>query len=42
LIDVSGFREYYNPHTGEGGGANEFCWPGLVLDMIDRHGLDNG
>jgi hypothetical protein len=41
LIDVSGFCEYYNPHTGEGGGVKEFCWPGLVLDMIERHGLQD-
>jgi glycogen debranching enzyme len=42
LIDASGFREYYNPHTGEGGGVKEFCWPGLVLEMIERHGIENG
>jgi len=33
LIKKSGFREYYNPKTGEGLGANHFTWGGLVLDM---------
>lgn len=33
LIEKSGFREYYHPHTGEGLGAHEFTWGGLVLDM---------
>jgi glycogen debranching enzyme len=34
LIEKSGFREYYNPLTGEGLGAKNFTWGGLVLDMI--------
>ena len=34
LIRKSGFREYYNPLTGEGYGAKDFTWSGLVLDMI--------
>lgn len=34
LIEISGFREYYNPFTGEGHGARDFTWSGLVLDMI--------
>ncbi|MDX5422516.1 MAG: trehalase-like protein [Hymenobacteraceae bacterium] len=34
LISMSGFREYYDPYTGEGHGAREFTWSGLVLDMI--------
>lgn len=34
LIQKSGFREYYNPFTGEGHGAKSFTWCGLVLDMI--------
>lgn len=33
LIKRSGFREYYHPHTGEGLGAPNFTWGGLVLDM---------
>ncbi len=36
LIDKSGFREYFNPFTGEGYGAHNFTWAGLVLDMIHR------
>lgn len=34
LIEKSGFREYYNPFTGEGYGAQDFTWAGLVSDMI--------
>jgi glycogen debranching enzyme len=37
LIDRSGFREYYNPFTGEGYGARNFTWSGLVVDMAQRH-----
>ncbi|MBI2019787.1 hypothetical protein HYS95_03975 [Candidatus Daviesbacteria bacterium] len=33
LIDKSGFREYFNPLTGEGLGAKNFTWGGLALDM---------
>ncbi len=33
LIEKGGFREYYNPQTGEGYGAREFTWSGLALDM---------
>lgn len=35
LIKKSGFREYYNPFTGEGYGAHDFTWAGLVVDMMD-------
>ncbi len=35
LIKKSGFREYYNPFTGQGHGAQNFTWCGLVLDMIN-------
>jgi glycogen debranching enzyme len=35
LVQQSGFREYYNPLTGEGGGAEEFTWSGLLLDMVE-------
>ncbi len=30
----SGFREFYNPHTGEGYGAERFGWSTLVLDLL--------
>ncbi len=33
LLERSGFREYFNPLTGEGLGAKNFTWGGLVLDM---------
>ncbi|MBX9851243.1 MAG: trehalase-like protein [Cytophagaceae bacterium] len=35
LIRKSGFREYYNPFTGEGYGAKDFTWSGLVVDMMN-------
>jgi hypothetical protein len=36
LVERSGFREYYDPFTGEGHGAHDFSWTALVLDMLDR------
>lgn len=33
MIEKSGFREFYNPLTGEGYGQRDFTWSGLVLDM---------
>lgn len=33
-VRKSGFREYYNPITGEGRGAKQFGWSTLVADMI--------
>ena len=33
LTQRSGFREYYDPRTGEGFGAEGFSWSALVLDM---------
>lgn len=35
LLQKSGFREYFNPETGEGYGARDFTWGALVLDMVD-------
>jgi GH15 family glucan-1,4-alpha-glucosidase len=35
LVSKSGLREYYNPFTGEGLGAEEFTWSGLMVDMTD-------
>lgn len=32
-IERSGFREYYDPFTAEGAGADDFTWSGLLLDM---------
>ena len=34
LVLKSGFREYYNPLTGEGYGAKDFGWSTLVVDML--------
>lgn len=33
LIAKSGFREYYHPFEGDGYGAKDFTWAGLILDM---------
>jgi len=33
LLEKSGFRERFNPETGEGLGAHQFTWGALVLDM---------
>ena len=33
VVQAEGFREYYDPYTGRGGGAREFAWSTLVLDM---------
>ncbi len=33
LLEKSGFREFYNPFSGEGYGAKGFIWGGLLLDM---------
>jgi putative isomerase len=33
LLERSGFRECFDPETGEGQGAHGFTWGGLVLDM---------
>lgn len=34
LIVKSGFREFYNPFTGEGYGARDFGWSTLIVDML--------
>jgi len=33
LVEKSGFREYYDPKTGEGHGTTNFTWGTLILDM---------
>jgi glycogen debranching enzyme len=33
-VERSGFREYYDPLTGEGHGAESFTWSGLLIDMV--------
>jgi glycogen debranching enzyme len=42
LVERSGFREHYNPETGEGYGAKGFAWSGLVLDMLAARTDDSG
>ena len=37
LIENGGFREYYDPRTGEGFGAHAFSWTALVLNMLADH-----
>lgn len=34
LLQGSGFCEYFNPLNGEGLGARDFTWGGLVIDMM--------
>jgi glycogen debranching enzyme len=36
LLQKSGFRECFNPETGDGYGATKFTWGALVLDMKQR------
>jgi glycogen debranching enzyme len=39
----AGLREFYNPLTGEGLGAQDFSWSALVLDLLWGEGLlDSG
>ena len=35
LLEHSGFREYFDPETGEGYGAHDFTWGALILDMME-------
>jgi len=35
LVRRNGFREYYNPETGEGNGAPDFSWTAIILDMVE-------
>jgi len=37
LVQKSGFREYFDPTTGEGLGADQFTWTAaLALDLLER------
>ncbi|MDP2641883.1 MAG: hypothetical protein Q8P21_01150 [bacterium] len=36
LLEREGFRECYNPETGEGMGAENFTWGALVTDMMEE------
>ena len=35
LVERSGFREYYHPHTAEGFGSRDHSWSTIVVDMLD-------
>src|SRR5215831_6309711 len=40
LVTNHGFREYYNPFTGEGLGGKGFSWTAaLVIDMVKNKGI---
>lgn len=39
LLEKSGFRECFNPESGDGLGAHGFTWGALVMDMMEREGL---
>lgn len=34
LVERHGFREYYNPITGEGLAARRFGWSTLLVDLL--------
>ena len=34
LVERDGFREYYDPGTGNGNGARDFSWTGVVVDLL--------
>ncbi|HLU66370.1 MAG TPA: trehalase family glycosidase, partial [Kofleriaceae bacterium] len=37
LVERSGFREYFDPLTGDGCGAEEFAWTAaLAIDLLER------
>jgi glycogen debranching enzyme len=36
LLERNGFREYFNPETGEAYGATDFTWGTLTLDMMEE------
>lgn len=35
MLMQSGFREYFNPETGQGLGRKHFSWSALILDLVD-------
>ena len=38
LVQQSGLREYFNPHTGSGHGTADFSWSAaLLLDVLAQH-----
>jgi glycogen debranching enzyme len=41
-VDRHGFREYYNPNTGQGLAARGFGFSTLLLDLLATSGIDAG
>ena len=37
LVEGDGFREYYDPRTGQGFGARDFSWTALAIDLLATH-----
>ena len=35
MVERYGFREFYNPETGEGYRRDNFGWSTLILDMLE-------
>ena len=42
MVQRSGFREHYDPASGEGYGARGFAWSALVLDLAEVRLSDRG
>jgi glycogen debranching enzyme len=42
LVDRHGFREYYNPLTGDGLAARRFGWSTLLVDLLAREASGPG
>ena len=38
MVSRGGLREFYNPLTAEGQGAQDFSWSALVLDLLAAEG----
>jgi glycogen debranching enzyme len=38
MVGLGGMREFFNPFSAEGYGAQDFAWTGLVLDLIHAEG----
>jgi glycogen debranching enzyme len=37
LVRRSGFREYFDPFSGEGRGSDRFAWSAaLIIDLLER------
>lgn len=37
LIEKEGFREFYNPYSGQAMGARGFAWSTLIVDMLAQY-----